>query len=273
MKNNQDFSIKKPIIMLIALATLFIAAPLALAQNEARVYLQPVSNENGVMTVDVITENVTDMYGAEFRLKYDPAMVAVRDVNAEQEGIQIEAGTLLPADQGFVVANDTQEAEGTVTFAMTLLNPAPAATGSGPLARVSFNILQDGASVIDVEHAKLVSRDLQTIPSRTEAFEFVGEGAANNAENNDSATAATSATPAAGSTNFPWWLIAAAIMVLGALALGALILMNNSKPLQATAGATRKPQGGSPQPSRTSGTRPSAFKQQSFPPDAGQKPR
>lgn len=275
MKYSKNLSIKKIFFGLTIMVVMLAVAPLALAQNEARVYLQPINTENGVMTVEVIAENVTEMYGAEFRLKYDPATVSVQDVNADQDGIQIEAGTLLPPDKGFVVANTVNEAEGTITFAMTLLNPAPAANGSGPLARVSFNILQNHASTIDVEHVKLVSRDLQTIQSRTESLTIAGE--TGEAAATGGASTAPETAPAApnGSTGFPWWIIAAAILILGGLVLGALIVMGNRQPASATANAapSSQPSNRPTQAQRTSGARPSAFKQQSFPPDAGPKPR
>ena len=108
--------------------------PAALAQEVAQLSLRPLSDDGQVVVLELVAENVTDMYGAEFRVSYDPTLVAVQDAQPDKEGVQIEVGTLLPANQGFVVANAVDEAAGTITFAMTLLNPAPAATGSGPLA-------------------------------------------------------------------------------------------------------------------------------------------
>ena len=104
--------------LLVLIATLLVFS-VAFAQEEARVYAQPLGNADGVLTVDVIAENVTDMYGAEFRLKYDPAMLSVQDFKADQEGIQIEPGSLLPTDQGqgFVVANKVNETGVVVFFA------------------------------------------------------------------------------------------------------------------------------------------------------------
>ena len=56
-------------------------------------------------------DNVTDMYGAEFQLKYDPAMLAVQDAEPEKDGLQIAPGTLLPPNKGFIVANKVDEIE------------------------------------------------------------------------------------------------------------------------------------------------------------------
>jgi len=161
--------IKLTVASLVTMIAVMLTASLAWAQDGARVFPLPLESPEGTLVVDVMAENVADLYGAEFRLTYDPSVVAVQDFKPEQDGVQIESGTLLPSGKGFVVANQVDEAAGTVIFAMTLLNPASPVTGSGPLARVTFKVLQDVPSTINVEHAKLVAVDLQTIPSHTEA--------------------------------------------------------------------------------------------------------
>lgn len=273
---------------------LFVGSSLASAQEGARVYLQPVDSTDGRLTVDIIAENVTNMYGAEVQLTYDPAVVSVQDSNPNQEGIQIEAGNLLPADKGFVVANRVNEAEGTIIFALTLLNPAPPANGTGPLARVTFNVLTPGPSTINIEKAKLVSIDLQTIPSQITPL-AIGNGGEQNAvqssaeqqsvpqEQPADATPPAVTNPTADTTNssnFPWWIIAAGIMIVGVLGLGALVIMsgqNNSSqqtnklkaqqqhqqpPQQSQALPQTTPQRviNQQRPKHVTGTRPSAFK-------------
>ncbi|MBN1993348.1 MAG: hypothetical protein JW953_11665 [Anaerolineae bacterium] len=168
---------------LIGLALLCSPLP-AFAQAEARVYPQVVSATNETIIVEVMVENVTDLYGVEFRLKYDPAALAVQDLETEQGGVQIEGGSLLSADQIFVVANQVDEAGGIITFAVSLLNPAPPIAQDGPLARVTFKVLQQRPSTLDVEHAKLVAFDLHTIPCQTAGLalgnKFNGSGDGDN---------------------------------------------------------------------------------------------
>ena len=166
-----------------------------------------------------------------------------------QEGIQIEAGNLLPTSQGFVVANRVNEADNTIIFALTLLNPAPPATGSGPLARVTFNVLNANPFTINIAKAKLVSVDLQTIPSQTTPL-VIGNGEQQNAQlqgapqqnveqlGSDQQSAiqqqsailaplpADTSAEATDASDFPWWIVAVGIMVLGILGLGALIIMS-----------------------------------------------
>ncbi len=225
--------IKLTLTLLVIGSALLLTTSLALAQTVARVYAQPVEMSDRNLVVDIIAENVTDLYGAEFRLTYDPAVAAVQDFKPEQDGTQIQVGTLLAPDKGFVVANQVDETAGTITFAMTLLNPAPAVTGSGPLARVSFTILQNTPSTINVEHAKLVSLDLETIPSQTAALAIGSNNSQPVVVANPPPPASNPepvvAAPAVQTEVFPWWIVAAVIMVLGILALGGFIVMDGLK--------------------------------------------
>lgn len=265
----------RSITVLLAVVMAGLVTTSVLAQEGARVYVQPVEAPAGQLAVDVIAENVTNMYGAEFRLKYDPTKLAVKDENANQEGVQIAPGTLLSPDRGFIVANDVNESEGSIIFAMTLLNPAPPVSGSGPLARVTMNVLQDGPSTIDVERAKLVAVDLQTIPSQTEALAIDNTGQPAAAESGSEQAPAVAAGPAetvpavvgdtpvpATESNFPWWIVAAGVMVLGVLALGGFIILGGMQ-MRSTAGATApaaKPAGPPSNPDSPRRSRPSAFK-------------
>ena len=93
-------SLKTIFSALLIILILLLTDTLALAQGGASIYLEQVDSTNEILTIDVMVADVTDLYGAEFRLKYDPAVLAVQDLNPEQNGIQIETGTFLPADQG-----------------------------------------------------------------------------------------------------------------------------------------------------------------------------
>jgi hypothetical protein len=231
--SNKFFSFKIACLSVILLA-LFALAPLALAQNGTRVYLQPVESASGFLTVEVLAENVTDLYGLELHLKYDPAVLEIQDSQTDQEGVQIEPGSLLPVNQGFVVANQADQGQGTILYALTLLNPAPPVKGSGPVARISFKILQDVPSTISIEQATLVSATLQTIPS-----EMVPLTVGGSAEGQGS--------------GFPWWIIGAAVLGLGVVVLGGLV---------ALIGFNKKAHPQTPAKSgQGSGSRPSAFKE------------
>lgn len=201
------FSIKITFALVTVILTLSLIASFAFAASGARVYMEQVDSAAGTLVVDVIADEVTDLYGVEFRLNYDPAVLSVLDAQPEQEGTQIEPGAMLPVDQGFIVVNAVDQTAGTVTFAMTLLNPAPAVSGRGSLGRVTFNILQDTPSTINVTQADLVSADLQLIPAETTAFQ-IGHP-----------------------HSFPWWLVGGSIIGLAGLAIVVVLITRqyNSK--------------------------------------------
>lgn len=290
-------------------AMVLLPAALVYAQD-SRIYLEPVDTTAQTLVLDVVAENVNELYGAEFKLKFDPAVLSVQDVDPNRDGVQIEAGSFLPANQGFIVVNQADDAEGSVTYALTLLNPAPPVSGTGPLARVTFNVLQPEAdSTIEVEDAKLVSFSLQTIPSELVPF-IIGDGqpavsapatdaqtpAANNpaAAGGDDVQAGDNPAPAVESPNqteavvpapvvdadtaaapeseFPWWIVAVGIILLGFLGLGVFAIMGGANKPQAASPAgghqsslnidNRTPAAtiDQPQPKHVRGRRPSAFK-------------
>ena len=144
-----------------------LAIPVAvMAQGRAQVYLMPPGGAvvaGQPVTVDVMAEGVTNLYGAEIHLRFDPAMVRLEDADPGQDGVQLTPGSLLQPAQGFVVANRADNQAGTAVFAVTLVNPAPPVEGSGVVARVTFVPLQPGALRFDLDKVKLVTRDLQTL--------------------------------------------------------------------------------------------------------------
>ncbi len=271
---NQTYAIRISFFTIMVIITLFFMAAMAFAQEGADVYLQPLESEEGILLVDVMAENVTNLYGAEFKLKYDPTVLAVQDSQLERDGIQVQAGPLLPASKGFVVANSVDEAEGSITFAITLLNPAPAVNGGGPLARITFNLLSAAPTTIEIERVKLVAADLQTIPNSTAPLAVGGQpGVAAQAPTeaevaNQSETTAAAAATVSDEAGFPWWIVAAAILILGILGLVAFIALtglnkpkkNRPAAQKVTQQVQRPVQKSVQQAKSASQTRPSAFK-------------
>ncbi|MEM7346128.1 MAG: cohesin domain-containing protein [Chloroflexota bacterium] len=258
-------------ILLGLLLLLLVTTPISMAQTDALIAVQQIEATDQTVTVEVFAQNVTDLYGVEFRLRYDPSLVSVIDFSVDQPGIQIEPGTFLPANQGFIVANTAPEGEGVITFAMTLLNPAPAVSGTGPLARIQFDVLQAGVPAeIAVEQAKLVSSDLQTIPYTTQKVTIetatqtaiVASNVEETAPSNDIVTidnhSLDTTVPTANST-FPWWIVAVILMVVGLIVLVGLMLfwgMETKSPPSSPQQATVQPPN---TPSHQARLSPSAF--------------
>lgn len=205
---NKTVSIKMVVLAMMML--LAVMMPLsAFAQEEARVYFREVEASDNLLQVEVRAENVSDLYGMEFEIEYNPAVVAVKDAATDQDGVQIEPGTLLPVDKGFLVVNEADAAKGTINLALTLLNPAPAVSGEGTLAVLTFERLQEAESTLKFAELNLVSSDMHALPHQAENFTLGG--------NNDGGS-------------FIWLLVGGAVAVVILLvAVGGFVMMGQSK--------------------------------------------
>lgn len=152
-------------VALLLVTILLLPAP-ALAQGPARVTILPPADAlvtGQPVTVDVVAEGVSNLYGAEIHVSYDPTAVRLEDADPQQDGIQLIPGSLLDPEQGFVVANTSDNQAGTAVFAITLVNPAPPVEGGGVVARLTLLPLKPGVLRLELENVKLVTRDLQTM--------------------------------------------------------------------------------------------------------------
>ncbi|MDX1523986.1 MAG: cohesin domain-containing protein, partial [Anaerolineae bacterium] len=86
----------------------------------------------------------SSVYGTEVHLSFDPAIVEVTSVTH---------GDFLspdPDNEAFVLENDADNIEGTVDYALSLLNPAPPAEGNGLLLQVTFQAKSEGETSIEL---------------------------------------------------------------------------------------------------------------------------
>jgi hypothetical protein len=106
---------------------------------------------NQLAVIDIYVQDVTNLYGADVMVSYDPTIGAVVDQDGFQPGAQIQPlySWTIP---GFIVRNgayvpaDNPPNCGVhcIWFAFTQFNPTPPANGSGPIARITFQGLQVG---------------------------------------------------------------------------------------------------------------------------------
>lgn len=115
----------------------------------------PQAEVGETVAVDIQVEEVTDLYGVELFLSFDPDLAEVQDADPEQEGVQVQAGSFLSAD--FVVQNSADNASGTVVYAVTQTAPRAPAEGSGVLATITFKGFKAGTSPIAFAHVELAS--------------------------------------------------------------------------------------------------------------------
>lgn len=214
-------------IIFLVTVVMWLIPPLALAQTGTNVYLQPVETPEGLLKVDIVAENVADLYGAEVKLKYDPGTLAIQDADPDRDGLQIAEGDFLSAAQGFVVANQVDERAGTITYALTLLNPAPPVNGTGPIATITFERLQDSPSMIEIEKAKLVASTLQSIPNQTASLEIGSQTPMETTSMASSISLSPDSDETAPIINITRWLAVAGIVVLIVIGLGLLFLLGS----------------------------------------------
>ena len=120
--------------------------------------------DGGTIAVEVWVENVEQLYGADVRLAFDTAHLAVVDANPSAPGVQlVPRGDLMSPD--FVIKNEADNQAGTIWYAATQLNPHEPVTGSGAIVAFTFQAQGVGPAVVDVQYRKLARRDGTEIPA------------------------------------------------------------------------------------------------------------
>ncbi|MBP7688031.1 MAG: DUF11 domain-containing protein [Thermoflexales bacterium] len=166
-----------PVITIASLACILVmsiaftpAALLAAPNTAALVRTAPVivtaTTQALSVPVEIRIDDVNDLYGADVRLTFNPALLAVQDANPGQAGIQIGLGPLLTSSGYYVVFNSADNLSGTIQLVITQLNPAQPITGSGILANVTFvPVGLSGLSSLHFTQVKLATRSGTLIPS------------------------------------------------------------------------------------------------------------
>lgn len=158
----------KIIVKICAFATFsfFALTFIALAESVPRLFLSGDASKleiNEEIKVDVMIDNSPAVYGADIRLSYDPAVLEVLDADPDAEGVQVQNGEFINAKKSFVLANRAENAKGVATYALSLLNPAPSAEGSGAISAVKFRAKAPGQTAIRIQKGELGTRDGKTI--------------------------------------------------------------------------------------------------------------
>jgi hypothetical protein len=127
-----------------------------------------------IVTINLYVQDVTDLYGADVRLSFDPEILQVVDDAPATAGVQITplSSFLKPdfvvrkkACNGVDASDPDCTGGGLVWYAATQVNPSQPVSGSGSLAAVRFRRIKAGDTLIAVIHNELVTRTGTTIPS------------------------------------------------------------------------------------------------------------
>lgn len=140
-------------------------SPQASLDEETGLHLVPTSGQlsvNGAGDVEIRLENANSLYGLQFYIQFDPAMLQVQDADPEREGIQIVPGALPAPD--FAVRNIVDNSRGIIDYAVVQLNPREPAHGSGVVATIRFQGIGTGTSPLTFLQAKLADPDGQELP-------------------------------------------------------------------------------------------------------------
>jgi LysM repeat protein len=143
--------------LVVMLVVALLPASGALAQGTI-VLVNPPSqsvNVNATTTVEIKVDTVTNLYGVDVRLTFDAAKLEAQDADSSLAGVQIEKGSFLNPAQGFQAQNVADNTTGQVQYAFVLLTPAPAVSGTGVLAKITFKAKAEGNALITLNSVTL----------------------------------------------------------------------------------------------------------------------
>jgi general secretion pathway protein D len=138
--------------------------PVEPEQQPRLIFNPPVANVtvNSTVEVQLVLENVTDLYTAPVKLKFDPKVLRLTS---------IKPGPLLSADgQQVNFTESTMNDTGDATVTLNRIPGTGGVTGSGPVLTLTFQAIGRGTSPISVSDAGVKNLQLQPIPVSSPAM-------------------------------------------------------------------------------------------------------
>jgi Cohesin domain len=145
-----------------ALSASGLCGSLASAQT-ADISIDPTTQTTStgtIVTVDVDITNVTNLYGYQFDLTFNPSIL---------QAVSSTEGTFLPSGGAtFFIPGTNDNVGGTVAAtADTLLTAINGVSGAGELAVFTFDAVGAGTSAIGIQNETLLDSNLNVIPDIT----------------------------------------------------------------------------------------------------------
>ena len=112
-------------------------------------------------TVEVRINNVSNLYGAEFHLAFNPAVLSVVDADPSTPSIEIGRGDFFAQDQPYL--NVVDNSGGEIHFGI-LAGQLAGYSGSGTLARIHFHSKYWGTTVVTFQNSILTNNLAISIP-------------------------------------------------------------------------------------------------------------
>jgi len=163
-QSNSSRILKKPI--LIGLVTMLLSAfilTLNTASGSTQISVQPnastVWGTDETLTINITVSEVTNLYGWQFKLYYEPKILNGTSIN---EGSFLKSAGKTFWKKSFTDAYN--ETHGCAIAFCTLVGNMTGVTGSGVLAIVSFKTKTLGSSILDLSETVLGKADSTEIP-------------------------------------------------------------------------------------------------------------
>ena len=134
---------------LISLAIMLGSTGQLQAQETAVVLLEPQTLSLGkgqISSIVVRIEGAANVYGVQLELSFDAGKIKVLDTEEIEPGVQVLSGDFLALDEGFTAVNEANNETGELNYAVTLLDPAEPASGSGTLIEFEVEALETASS-------------------------------------------------------------------------------------------------------------------------------
>lgn len=152
-------------------------AAMGWAQEGATVRPDPLALEieaRSTSVVNILVEDVTDLYGFEFQITFDPTLVGVVDADPAKSGVQIQPGDFLSPD--WELDNTVDNQNGTIDYALSQWDPSPPKSGSGVLAIITWRGKVPGTSPIHFTYVQLGAPGGVPISASTQDGQISVEG-------------------------------------------------------------------------------------------------
>jgi len=160
--NRKSISFISTLIILFLAMTIYEATvEVALGSSATTVFVDPPTITavfGQTFLIDIKISDVSDLYGWEFKLGWNPDLLNVISVT---QGNFLKQGGLTFF---WSIMNNT---EGYILVDCTLLGNVPGVSGSGTLATVKFYAENQGESILDLYNTTLINSQEQTINPHT----------------------------------------------------------------------------------------------------------
>jgi len=108
-------------------------------------------------TLDIVLEDVNQIYAADIRLSFNQSAVNIVDANLSRPGVQLIPGTIPQPD--LPILNSADNSLGTLRYAVTQMNPSEPMDGSGTVFSIKLRGVGIGESALFITSVTLSDID------------------------------------------------------------------------------------------------------------------